>query len=371
MKKTFLYILGILIASTAFIACEKENETLDFSGDVDIHAFSIDGIAGVINSDNSTITVIMPNGTDLSALVPEITIADGATVSPASGQAVDFSQSAMRGSEVIYTVSNGDLYQKYRVSIDIARAKITKFRMENIFGKIDDENKTITVYLPVETDVTTLVPVVEYTTGATLTPKNGSTVDFTYPVEYILNYAGSTFIYTVTVILGEEPTPEIIIYNGEDVSPNWTGLAAHVDSPYPNPKADGINTTPNCASIMKSGEDTDNGGKPWSGGALWNAYKVNIDPAVYGSFSLMVLKEVVGDVQLEIQSDGEQNKDWLKVWYEEDNLGEWQKLTFEIPEGRTAIINNILVAPHCHDAGQPTPFATQRMYWDELIAIPK
>jgi hypothetical protein len=85
----------------------------------------------------------------------------------------------------------------------------------------------------------------------------------------------------------------------------------------------------------------------------------------------MVLKNVAGDVQLEIQSDGEQNKDWLKVWYSEENLGKWQKLTFKIPENRTAIINNILVAPHAHDAGKPVAFSTHRVYWDELIALPK
>ena len=49
----------------------------------------------------------------------------------------------------------------------------------------------------------------------------------------------------------------------------------------------------------------------------------------------------------------------------------WQKLTFKIPENRTAIINNILVAPHAHDAGQPVVFTTHRVYWDELIALPK
>ena len=85
----------------------------------------------------------------------------------------------------------------------------------------------------------------------------------------------------------------------------------------------------------------------------------------------MVLKEVPGDVQIEIQSDGEQNKDYLKVWYGKEEVGKWEKLTFTIPEERTAVINSILIAPHAHDAGQPVPFSTQRMYWDELIAIPR
>lgn len=369
--KNIVYLIYLLIATITMVACDDNNNetSLDMSCDVDIHSFSINGVEGFIDNDNSTIKVIMPNGTDLTALAPQIVIGTGAKVSPESGQSVDFSQSARKGSEVIYTVTNGDLYRRYKVTVDVARATITKFRIGTSEGKIDENEKTITIYVPENTDITSLIPIVEYTDGATIYPDNGSVVDFTNPVEYKLTYGGSEFLYTVTVILGEEPLPEIVIFNGEDIAPVWSGLAATVDSPFPNPQTDGINTTPYCASIMRSGEDTDNGGKPWSGGALWN--KVNIDPTFYGSFSLMVLKEVPGDVQIEIQSDGEQNKDYLKVWYGKEEVGKWEKLTFTIPEERTAVINSILIAPHAHDAGQPVPFSTQRMYWDELIAIPR
>lgn len=353
------------------VSCESKEETLDLSGDVDIHLFSINGIEGIINRDNSTISVILPYGTDLTKLTPEIIIHEDAFIYPEIGESIDFSQSTRKGSEVIYTVTNTDVYQKYKVSVDVARAKITSFRIGTVDGEINEEEKTITIYLPVGTDVTALIPIIEYTEGAKMTPESGSVIDFTNPVDYKLILSGSEFIYTVKVIIGEKPKPEIIIFNGEEVSPTWANLAAIVESPYPNPQTDGINTSPYCASMIKNGEDTDNGGKPWSGGALWNNNKVEIDPNFYGSFSIMVLKEVAGDVQIEIQSDGEQNKDWLKVWYSEENLGKWQKLTFNIPEGRTAIINNILVAPHCHDAGKPVPFTTHRVYWDELIAIPK
>jgi hypothetical protein len=329
-------------------------------------------VEGIINTENSTISVILPNGTDLSALAPQISIADGATISPANSATVDFSNSAAKGNEVVYTVVNGALYQKYKVSVDVARAKITSFRIGTVAGMIDDAAKTITVYLPVGTDITALIPIVEYTEGATITPEDGTPVDFTNPVQYKLSLSGSEFIYTVTVHLGEPPIPQIVIYNGEDVCPQWGAIACGgVDNKFANPEKDGINASAYCASMMRNGADTDDGGKAWSGGALWNSYKVNIDPAIYGSFSLKVLKGVQGDVQLEIQGDGETNKDWLKVWYVEEHLGEWQELVFQIPEGRTAVINNILVAPHCHDAGQPVAFQTQRMYWDDLIAIPK
>ncbi|GHT21583.1 hypothetical protein AGMMS4957_10550 [Bacteroidia bacterium] len=66
-----------------------------------------------------------------------------------------------------------------------------------------------------------------------------------------------------------------------------------IDGKYANPQIGGINPTPYCASMIKSDEDTDDGGKPWSGGALWQNYKVNIDPAVYNKLSMMVLKNNV------------------------------------------------------------------------------
>ena len=372
MKNIFFKIMTMFFAATLFFACEKTRETLDFTSDVDIHSFSINGVEGIIHAENATISVILPTGTNLSMLSPQITIAERATVTPANSATIDFSNSATKGNEVVYTVTNGDLYQKYKVSVDVARAKITSFRIGTVVGTIDDAAKTITVYLPVGTDVTALIPVVSYTAGATILPNDGSVVDFSKPVPYKLYLRGSEFIYTVTVHLGEPPVPAIVIYNGEDVVPQWINLACgSVDNKFANPVKDGINPSAYCASMLRNGADTDDGGKPWSGGALWNAYKVNIDPAIYGSFSLKVLKGVQGDVQLEIQGDGETNKDWLKVWYVEEHLGEWQELVFKIPESRTAVINNILVAPHCHDAGKPVAFDTQRMYWDDLIAIPK
>jgi hypothetical protein len=369
MKKLLLYFI-LPVFTVLFFSCEDKRETLDFSSDVDIHSFSINGVEGIINAENSTVTLILPNGTDLTALSPQITIAGEATVMPESGETIDFSNSAIKGGEVVYTVTNGNLYQKYKVSIDVARAKITAFRIGTVAATIDDVAKTVTIYLPVGTDVTALIPIMEYTDGATITPTDGTPVDFTNPVEYRLNYLGSEFIYTVTVHLGDPPLPPIVIYNGEDICPQWSPLACSgLDSKFDNPKKDGINASLFCASMVRSQEDIDPDGKPWTGGALWN--NVSIDPALYGSFSMKVLKNVAGDIQLEIQSAGEQNKDWLKVWYAEEQLGEWQELVFQIPAGRTAIINNILVAPHCHEAGQPVPFVTQRMYWDNLIAIPK
>lgn len=364
MKK-ILYIIAILSMAFNFAACtDTEHDTVDLNAEVDILSFTINGVEGKIDTAKQTIKLFMPPGTSLADLSPSISISDGAIVTPASGISMDFSASSTTPIE--YRVYNKNLYNSYKVTVEETKAKISLFKIENAVGDINEANRTITVYVPVATDLTALTPVIEYTAGAIINPASGATIDFTNPVLYTLDYVGYQFSYTVSVQRGS--TPGLVIFNGEDVKPAWGNIAATVESPYTNPLTDGLNTTPFCASIMRAGSDTDAGGKPWSGGALWNSYKVNINPAEYDRISIMVLKDVAGDVQLEIQSDGEQNKDWLKVWYSEDNLGKWQKLTFKIPENRTAVINNILVAPHVHDAGG---FATQRMYWDEMIALPK
>lgn len=364
--KNLKYIIIATLALCCFAGCDKsDRDSVDLSGDVDILSFTVDGYEALVDNEALTVKLMMPPGTDVTQLKPVVEVSEGAIISPSSGTEVDFSATTA----VEYTVYNKNRYNTYKVTIEETRAKITLFKIGNVVGDINETDRTITVFLTEGTDVSYVVPTITYTEGATITPAVGEAVDLTNPVVYTLNYAGAQFQYTVSVVFGD--APGLMLFNGEDVAPVWGSIASTVESPYANPKTDGINTSSYCASIMRDAGDTDAGGKAWSGGALWNEYKVNIDPAVYGSFTLMVLKNVAGDVQLEIQSDGEQDKDWLKVWYSEENLGEWQKLTFEIPEGRTAVINNILVAPHCHDAGQPVAFETQRMYWDELIAIPK
>jgi len=367
MRK-FIYKYLLIIASVTMFSCSDEiRGSLDLTSDVDIHSFTINGVEG--NIVNDTITLTLPYGTDLTSLTPEITIGDSAKISPAIGEALDFSESATSGNEVVYTVTNGDLYQKYYVVVDVASAKITSFKIGSASGTIDQTNKTITVYIPdTTTDVTSLTPVVDYTDGATLSPESGTTINFSNPVDYTLSYLGSTFVYTVTVILGDAPKPVVTIYNGEDISPTWASIASTIYNSTANPATDGINTSSKCVAIMRNNTASDDGGRAWSGGALWNSYQVDIDPAEYSKLTLMVLKSVAGTVQLEIQSAGETEKDWLKADYSADHLGEWQELTFDIPTNRTAVINNILVAPHCTD---DTNFTSQMMYWDNLKVYPK
>ncbi|MDR2805027.1 MAG: DUF5018 domain-containing protein, partial [Dysgonamonadaceae bacterium] len=295
------YSVMAALFTVCFASCTSESrDDVDLSGGVDITSFTVSGVEGVIDQIAQTIKVLLPPNADLSSLTPVVAVSDGATVSPSPGETINFSNSET--TPIVYKVVNKNRYNVYKVQIENIKAKITLFRIDNYVGEIDEANRSITVYLPEGADVTALTPTVQYTDGATISPEDGTPVDFTNPVVYTLNYVGETFQYTVTVLLRAKPG--LVIFNGEDVKPEWGNIAATVESPYANPKTNGINPSSFCASITKNGADSDDGGKPWSGGALWNSYKVNIDPAIYGSFSLKVLKGVQGDVQLEIQGDG-------------------------------------------------------------------
>jgi eukaryotic-like serine/threonine-protein kinase len=89
----------------------------------DISKFSFAALSPVVDAtiDASTkaITTTVPTGTDVTKLVPTITISDKASVSPASGVAQDFSK------EVNYTVTaedGGTVVYKVKIDIDVPDA---------------------------------------------------------------------------------------------------------------------------------------------------------------------------------------------------------------------------------------------------------
>ncbi|HON19074.1 MAG TPA: DUF5018 domain-containing protein, partial [Salinivirgaceae bacterium] len=83
------------------------------SSEAEIVSFDIPGQIGqsVINSANATVSVTMPYGTNLTALVPTITISVGATIIPASGVAQNFTSpvqytvTAQNGTQKVWTVN--------------------------------------------------------------------------------------------------------------------------------------------------------------------------------------------------------------------------------------------------------------------------
>ena len=77
-----------------------------------ITAFSIDGVAGVVDNTDNTISVIMPYKTDVTKLIPTIAGNNIRSISPASGKMVNFSR------PVTYTVTLTDgTVKQYTVTV--------------------------------------------------------------------------------------------------------------------------------------------------------------------------------------------------------------------------------------------------------------
>ncbi|WP_010416692.1 hypothetical protein [Anaerophaga thermohalophila] len=168
------------------------------------------------------------------------------------------------------------------------------------------------------------------------------------------------FFYFVSLSANAQKT---VVYNGEDVAPDWwpVGFAVEVGNHWDNPLKDAVNPTDKVATIWRNqGDDA------WTGGGLGG---LNLPAENVKRFTLMVLKETKGNVQLEIQ-DGNGNKEFLQVLYPNNSVGSWVKLEFIIPEPTTLTgdITTILVAPHIDDTKEDTDFTGHRMYWDELVA---
>lgn len=176
-----------------------------------ITAYSLNGATGTINESANTISVTMPYGTPLNALVATFTttaagVQVGSVAQTSGTTANDFTN------PVEITATAGDsTTAKYTVTVTVAAVDanaITSFSINGATGVINEaaNPKTLTVTVPSATNLTNLIATFT-TTGATV--KVGSTVqvsgitpnDFTGPVTYTVtdsNNVISTYVVTVT-----------------------------------------------------------------------------------------------------------------------------------------------------------------------------
>ncbi len=109
-KSSYVFTIIILVSIIMMVACHRE------SHEKQITRFVITQVTpmaiGQIDQSRLTIEVLVPEGTDLSHLMPTIEVSPKAKVSPASGTFVDFS------SPVKYTVTAEDgTTAKYTVTV--------------------------------------------------------------------------------------------------------------------------------------------------------------------------------------------------------------------------------------------------------------
>ena len=208
----------MLTAMLFMNACDVEKEPYiqGVEDEKSILTFRVDSIYGTIDEDTKVVRLDFTAGTDVSHLVPTITISNYATIEPESGVAQDFTN------PVYYTVTamNGTTAQ-YMVEAVVHDAEneksILSFRFDALDedGVIDEVARKIDFVLPAETDVTQLVPTIEVSEGATVEPASGVAQDFTNPVTYTVTAQnGTTAVYTVTVVVeggNVEPTGKTVL----------------------------------------------------------------------------------------------------------------------------------------------------------------
>ena len=174
----------------------------------EITVFKIPGQLGneTINSAAATVDINVPSGTPLSFVVPtQVTLSNGATISPLTTVARDFSGLAQVPYEV--TAVNGTTRKNWTVKVtevlsdanDVLSFKLSNDQLGSSI--IDHAAGTIKLVMPTGATLTGLVPVVfTISPNATIDPVVGTARDFSGAVVYTVTAQnGFAKTWTVTV----------------------------------------------------------------------------------------------------------------------------------------------------------------------------
>ncbi|MCK9420600.1 MAG: DUF5018 domain-containing protein [Nitrospirae bacterium] len=255
MKRTWLYmVVSFLLSAILAAGCSgggggggiSSGTSSDDNGVVTpsskaITAFGIvtPAATGIVNESARTISVIVPYGTDNTALAATFTTTGASVVVGSTVQVTGVTVNNF-STPVVYTVNAADgSTQNYTVTVTVAYRTdkaITSYSISGVAGTIDENAKTISVNLSGLTDVTALTATfatsgTSVTAGGTVQVSGVTKNDFTNPVVYTVTAAdGSHVDYTVTVtvplVLGTpitSPTASPITSFGQTRDGNDTG----------------------------------------------------------------------------------------------------------------------------------------------------
>ena len=183
----------------------------------DIKSFSFPNLPGA-SIFQTQITANVPFGTDVTALAPQITVSEGASVEPAAGVARDFTKpqtytvTASNGAKKVFTVA----VHETRAS---ARNNLLTFALPGATMTIPFKN-VIHVCVPDNTDVKALAPTFTLPPFAAANPASGTVRNFTRPQTYAITAQdGSTQVYTVSVFKAKDAH----VFNWKSAAPGqWS-----------------------------------------------------------------------------------------------------------------------------------------------------
>lgn len=175
--------------------------------------FSNSQISTSVDQSNRVITINVPYGFSVASLAPTIGVSTGATISPASGVAQNFSSSRT------YTVKAQDgSAQTYTTNLVVGPKsdanQITSFSIPSIPTSnvsIDQSTRIITVSVPHGTDMTSRIPSIVVSSNATVAPASGVARNFSSPVDYVVtSQSGVGRTYSVRVSQANASSDNVI-----------------------------------------------------------------------------------------------------------------------------------------------------------------
>ena len=221
--KFLFYILFSVFCILGTSCSSSDDDQMTESSLKQITSFEIKDILGSINEEGKTIVLTFPHTevVDIARLTPVVKVSLGATVSPTSGEVVDFTK------PVNYIVTAEDKSQTtYKVTVikEISNvAKILDFEFEGVkveAARLYEPTNTLEVQVPYGTDVTALKPIITFT-GKEISPNNGVIQDFTKAIEYTITAEDDTKVtYKVVVVFGEFTDMDIHSVNKNPIKVN-------------------------------------------------------------------------------------------------------------------------------------------------------
>ncbi|MBN2744972.1 MAG: DUF5018 domain-containing protein, partial [Marinilabiliaceae bacterium] len=168
----------------------------------DIIAFHIEGQEGesMIHSSEHLVSLLMPYGTNLSALAPLIRVSEGAVVSPQSGMMQNFSGTVY----YLVTAASGTKLS-WKVNVGLApntMNDITAVEIPDIRTVVDIQPvlQRVVITIPHGVSRLALAPVFTVSEMASIVPAPGVLQDFTNDVIYtVTSQSGLRKFWTVTV----------------------------------------------------------------------------------------------------------------------------------------------------------------------------
>lgn len=166
----------------------------------------------VIDDVNDSVKITVVPSADLTKLTPTITVSDGVTIDPASGTTVDFSKGPVKytltatdGSTQVWTVVvTRSLYAGHLITAVTIPNQVSSSHTSNSY----------TIVMPSGTDLTSLVPTIEVSPGAVISPVSGQSTDFSQgPVSYtVTSETGTSATWKIFVTLPLIPADDSDIH---------------------------------------------------------------------------------------------------------------------------------------------------------------